>query len=168
MKIGFCCSTYEQCPRESRYCSTDLAVSKTLQQFICPFEPFCGSATPNLTATETPQTLRVLNNTSRTSGVFANNNFCQYTFSAPRAMRESEQILITVNQLYLSEIDLVISRASDMRLVSTEQRITSAGSIVRVGSQDQAYMVVRSIGTGSTFNFTYSFIASNISISTQP
>ncbi len=54
MKIGFCCSTYEQCPRESRYCSTDLGVSKTLQQFICPFEPFCGSATPNLTATETP------------------------------------------------------------------------------------------------------------------
>ncbi len=51
-------------------------------------------------------------------------------------MQESEQILITVNQLYLSEIDLVISRASDMRLVSTEQRITSAGSIVRVGSQD--------------------------------
>ena len=77
-------------------------------------------------------------------------------------MRENEQILITVNNLYLSVIDLVISRASDMRLVSTEQRITSQGSVFKVGYLDQAYMVITSIGTGSNFNFTYSFIPSNV------
>jgi len=47
-------------------------------------------------------------------------------------------------------------------MVSTEQRITSEGSIFKVGWQDKAYIVVTSTGFGSTFNFTYNFIASNI------
>ena len=91
MKIGYCCSAYEQCPKEFRFCSPELGVSYTLQKFICPFESFCGSSTFNLTATEDPKTLQVANNT-KVGGVFTNNSFCQYTFQAPRPMRVNEQI----------------------------------------------------------------------------
>ncbi len=71
MKIGYCCLNIEDCPKEFPFCSSDLKSSPTLQQFICPFEPFCGTNTFNLTAREEVQTLRVTNATTA-AAVFRN------------------------------------------------------------------------------------------------
>ena len=70
--------------------------------------------------------------------------------------------MISVDLLWNSVIDLVISRANDMKQVASEQRILSAGSMFRIGNLDQAFMIVTSIGQRSAFNFTYQFFPSNI------
>jgi hypothetical protein len=51
-------------------------------------------------------------------------------------MRNGEQIMFSIELLFNSVIDLVISRANDMKLVASEQRISSSGSTFRIGNLD--------------------------------
>ena len=65
MKMGYCCDIAESCPREFKYCSSNFTASSSImQQFICPFDSYCGTNTYNLTAMLNTTQLVVSNKTT--------------------------------------------------------------------------------------------------------
>ena len=66
LKMGYCCDVAEACPREFKYCSSNFttASSSIMQQFICPFDSYCGTNSYNLTAGINSTQLVVSNKTT--------------------------------------------------------------------------------------------------------
>ena len=126
-KAGYCCTNALSCPRDPslNYCTSDFKNSTTLQQFMCPFESYCGTSS-QLIAKKNSQFLIVNNVTTSTQlTLFPSNigaGMCSYRFTGPSNMSYGDALLIKVETANQVIFDFTTAPLFNLSQTISEQK----------------------------------------------
>lgn len=144
LKSGYCCSLPSEsatCPRGLGLCSGDFA-SSTMKQFMCPFQPYCGSSAFTLNATSTLQTMEV---TNASVPSMPQGGMCQYLLA-------TNGTTLLVQLSLLSNVAAAVVYAQGNQTTFEQSGI---GTPVWFRATQNVYMVLTATGANPQFSFSY-------------
>ncbi|CDW83929.1 UNKNOWN [Stylonychia lemnae] len=149
-KGGYCCDLGEKCPNPFGFCSNNMQGIPAMQQFLCPFETFCGPTTYIIDSTTTQQTLSVNNR------LFVNKAGCQYIFQPPSNALTGDYIQVRLEQLVNAQV--LINQSQNLTSFGT-QYLLSIGNWVSIYLPNKIYMTASGTSTvAGQFALSYQFV----------